>query len=446
MRKLAGTALVVASLILAAWVGSPAHAAPLSKREINELLNEVSQAVKDQDWRRAADTLDRLSEADDKKVFKLMIKVAEQAPPHAEMDLVLIRAAANMTDKGVLDEVKRAARKSRASHVRRACIVHLGKVGGHEDILIDALEDSDEKVAAIAAWKLVDNRVEAAVEPMIKQLEKVEKNQSGIWDVLKKGLGSLLGKECGSAVEYQSLWTLVKEQGGIASVEPKTTGQAAPAGRMESRTARLFGTEIDCTRVVFILDVSGSMEAIDPDQKLYDSDQEGGSRERAGPGSSGAPEKPPLKTRMERAQRELVHVLKKLPANFKVNVIAYSSGVQLWRAHDGDIPPQLHPLNEPNRQAVIEWVQNLKASGTTATDTALLRGYEIDGARCFYLLSDGFPTHDGRTPVPTSDILAVLEKFKERHVIVHTLGFKGADRDMMQAVAKKSGGNYTDIQ
>ena len=68
------------------------------------------------------------------------------------------------------------------------------------------------------------------------------------------------------------------------------------------------------------------------------------------------------------------------------------------------------------------------------------------GARCFYLLSDGFATHDGRTPVPTSEIIAVLDEYKDRHVTVHTLGFEGADRDMMEEVARHTGGKYSDIK
>jgi hypothetical protein len=153
-----------------------------------------------------------------------------------------------------------------------------------------------------------------------------------------------------------------------------------------------------------------------------------------------------LKTRLQRAQRQLKNVLKRLPANFKVNIVAYSGHVKIWRGSEGDKGPSLHVLNDANRKAACDFVDQFRADGVTATDTALLRGYEVEGARCFYLLSDGFATHDGRTPVPTEEILGVIEDYKDRHVIIHTLGFRGADVDMMQQVAKATGGKYSDIK
>ena len=112
----------------------------------------------------------------------------------------------------------------------------------------------------------------------------------------------------------------------------------------------------------------------------------------------------------------------------------------------GATTPQLLPLTEANRKAAIEFVEEFKSAGTTATDSALRRAFEVDGARCFYVLSDGVATHDGTTPVPTEEILAVLDEFQAKHVTVHTLGFKGADVAMMKAVAEKAGGTYTDIK
>ncbi|HBP21260.1 MAG TPA: hypothetical protein DEA08_26165, partial [Planctomycetes bacterium] len=112
----------------------------------------------------------------------------------------------------------------------------------------------------------------------------------------------------------------------------------------------------------------------------------------------------------------------------------------------GDTPPQLHELTDKNRKEAMDFVDSFKAAGVTATDTALRRAFEVEGARCFYLLSDGTATHDGTTQVPTSEILAVLDEFEARHVTVHTLGFKGADVEMMKAVAEKGAGKYSDIK
>ena len=103
--------------------------------------------------------------------------------------------------------------------------------------------------------------------------------------------------------------------------------------------------------------------------------------------------------------------------------------------------------NAKNRQSAAKFVDDFQANGVTATDDALERAYDVAGARCFYLLSDGFATQDGTTRINTEEILAVIDQYgKGRHVTVHTMGFEGADRDMMQKVAEHTGGRYSDIR
>ncbi|RMG08516.1 MAG: hypothetical protein D6731_21775, partial [Planctomycetota bacterium] len=171
----------------------------------------------------------------------------------------------------------------------------------------------------------------------------------------------------------------------------------------------------------------------------------GGSRVRRA-GDTGGGRQSQLKTRLERAQRQLKKVIRRLPAGYKINIVAYSSRTKLWRAGEGDEPPQLHALTKANRDAACAFVDGFRADGVTATDAALRRAFSVDGARCFYLLSDGFATADGKTKIPTEDILAVIDEYgKDRRVTIHTLGFRGADVEMMKAVAEHTGGEYSDI-
>jgi len=437
---------LVLALALALVALSPLVAAPLGKKELKELKAKLGAALNSGDWDAAGEHLKAMAKSNDKKVWKLMVKVVEKSPPQHQLELVLADAAKEMTDPGVQKEVRKTAVKSRQSRIRRVLMSSLAAAKDW-DSLIKALKDKDEQTAAMAAWALIDNKVEAGVEPMIEQLEKVEKDQSGIWDVLNKGLGQLLGMRLNSAIEYRSRWELVKAQGGLNKVERPKTGSAGGGEVKTMVRVKLFDREIDCSRIVFILDVSGSMKAKDPDQQIYD-DGEEGTRTRKGAGESKVGEDPEanLLTRLERAQRQLKKVIKHLPKNFKINIVAYSSHVKLWRSFDGDNPPQLHELTDKNRKEAMDFVDSFKAAGVTATDTALRRAFEVEGARCFYLLSDGTATHDGTTQVPTSEILAVLDEFEARHVTVHTLGFKGADVEMMKAVAEKGAGKYSDIK
>lgn len=446
MRQPALLAAAVVVAVSAVALSSVAMGAPdgLSSREEAELKQQLGQAVQNNEWSRVAELMPELARANDKKTWELLVKIAERAPEDADCASALRVAAGVMDDRKVQDAIKKTATKSRRADVRRALVMH---VAAQQDwpTVIEMIGDQDEDVAAIACWKLVDARVEAAVEPMIALMERLDRTHDGIWDVLRNGLGKLLGQRLESGVEYRSKWELVKQAGGLSSVQPEPEQvEARPEGELRSGV-RLFGRAIECTRIVFILDVSGSMLAVDPEAQDV---EDPGSRTRGG-GESQGPKEPTGPNRLERAKRELKSVLSNLPPATKVNIVAYSSPhtIQMWRRGDGDGPPELHPMNEANKREACEFVERFQANGTTATDLALATAFDVDGARCFYLLSDGAATHDGTTPVATEDILAVIDnRGKDRHITIHTLGFKGADREMMIAVARHTGGKYSDIR
>jgi hypothetical protein len=204
---------------------------------------------------------------------------------------------------------------------------------------------------------------------------------------------------------------------------------------------------MECTRVVFVLDVSGSMLAVDADQQLdpdlVGTQVRGGTQGKPGEPAGGATQL----TRLDRAKLELERMLQSLPDAVKINIVAYSTYVQIWREGEGNKAPQLHAMNAGNKRSAIEFVKGFKADGVTVTDDALRRAYDVEGARCFYLLSDGAATHDGTTFLTAGEMVSVVEELGQgRSVTIHTLGFTGADKSMMQAVADKTGGRYTDIR
>jgi hypothetical protein len=150
---------------------------------------------------------------------------------------------------------------------------------------------------------------------------------------------------------------------------------------------------------------------------------------------------------MERAKIALTEMLKRLPPNMKINLVCYDTDVRMWRGSLDGKPPELHDMNEKNRAEALDWIGKQSAKGVTVTDDAIKSAFDVKGARCFYVLSDGFVTHDGQTQIPTPQILDMIRQLNgERHVIIHTLGFEGADKEMMQAVAEATGGKYSDIR
>lgn len=439
-------AATLGPVALLAALCSIALADGLSSQQEAQLKQQLAEAVSKSEWPRAAQLMTELAPANDKKTWDLLVKVAERAPEGSDCASALRAAAQVMDDRKVQDAVKKTATKSRSVYVRRELALH---VGAQQDwpTCIELLNDADEEVAARAAHRLINGKVEAAIDPMIAAMERLDRTHDGIWDILRNGLGKLLGQRLESGIEYRSRWEVVKQQGGLQSVQPKEEAvevQPLPPGGVSS-SVRLFGRAIECTRIVFILDVSGSMTAIDPNAQDA---PDVGTVTRGG-GESQGPAQPKGLTRLDRAKRELKSVLMNLPAATKVNIVTYSSptDIQTWRGADGEKPPTVHAMSEANKKSACEFIEGETARGTTATDLALVRAFDVEGARCFYLLSDGAATHDGTTPVPLDAILGVIDDVgKDRNVTIHTLGFQGADREAMMAIARHTGGKYSDIR
>jgi hypothetical protein len=155
-------------------------------------------------------------------------------------------------------------------------------------------------------------------------------------------------------------------------------------------------------------------------------------------------EDPP--TRLERARKELVRVIRNLPEGIQVNIIAYSTRVRWWRKEKGEERPTLHPLTPENKDSACAFVDGFRSSGNTATDLALKEAYSIPGVRCFYLLSDGAPTRPNGSSLSIEEVLEVVDDYDNaRHIVIHTLGFRGAHVAMMKRLAEKTAGKYSDI-
>jgi von Willebrand factor type A domain len=440
-------ACVLTPLLLLGAAGS-AHA-DLDRARKRELQQTIAEAADSGRWERAAEAMQELAEANDADTLRFLVRVAEASDGNAEVMQALRFATSTMDGRGVDREATRALRSADNPAVRRALLLALA---GQEkwDALIDCLDDRDESVAALAVWRLVEAQVEEAVEPMIARMERLDRDQGHIWDVLRNGLGELLGQRLNSGVEYRSVWTIVQENGGLSSVRPQerpTTGGNVRGGELQSGV-RLFGREIECTRVVFILDTSGSMEAVDPNQTDYD---DGPTRTHGG-GDSQSPQ-PGQLNRLQRAQRALKQVIRGLPESYEINIVAYSSQVRIWRGPSerstgGYGAPGLHPLTQSNRDDACNWVDEQVARGVTVTDTAIERSFDVEGARCFYLLSDGAATHDGRNFLSAADMIAAIDECatEDRRVKIHTMGFPQADEAMMRRVAEHTGGEYSDIR
>ncbi|MGE0707336.1 MAG: VWA domain-containing protein [Planctomycetota bacterium] len=408
--------------------------AKLSSQDIKRIKKEMSEASQGKDWNKLADLVRQLAEDDKKPTWKFLLKVAESTPPEGgAVYTALADATGKMQAKGIDAEARRALAHSRVTGVRRA-LLHAAADRKDYAAVVDALDDSDEDVAYAAIWTLGKARAEEGVEPLIKLMEKLDAKKTGNWLELRTALSHLLGEQLQSGAEYRSLWEALKAQGGLKAAKPFDPSSVREGGG--TMTLSFFGRSIESSRVVFILDTSGSMFAKDP-YELPKATVEG------------APPKP--LNRLERAQEQLKKVINGLSEGVRVNIIAYSSPgtSQIWKkpAKEGD-KPQVHPLTKENRESACKFVDGFVTSGATATDEALRLAYTVEGARAFYLLSDGAPTAPkGNTALDPEVIYKLCrEEDRGRGIKVHTMGFRGASREFMQKLASLTGGTYSDIK
>ncbi len=421
-----------AAVLASVSIGLLALAAPaaaaggkLSESDYKAVQQQLAEALKARDdWKMGA-AIAKLGEDQSKRAATLLGKVLAKTKYEdqtADAAATAFAAIAGNDDEG-RDEVKRMARKDRSWKTRLLCVDAIAKTARDEAdwaILYEAIaKDKQDEVRIAAAQACGRSRRDEAIDPLIESMTALDKKKGPVWETLKAELARLVGASMDAGIDYRNYWDGVKANPDRKPPEPSEGG-----------TVTLFGREINCTHPVFVLDISGSMNSIDPE---------------AASGMSTVPGSEPLdptNSRIERAKRELVKVLEGLPSSTKFNIVSYSTDVQFWQ------PEGLHALNSSNKKKAIDWVNKLAASGVTVTDRALVRTFDqIKDARCIYLLSDGFATHDGKTPVPTEEILSqVRDKNRFRRVHVNTLGFPQADVEMMQALAKETGGTYSDIK
>ena len=430
-------ALALALVALA----SPA-AAKLPSKELRELKKTLSEAVSASKWEEAAEAFKALAKDDTKATFKLMLKTAEKFP--MDLSRPLGESLTTFTDEAALAEARKEVGRCKVPLVRRALALGFAERKDYGP-LIESLDDKDEDFVYTVITRLVAAKVEAAIEPMLDLAEKKEKDKSsGTWLELQEALAELLGQRCNSPVEYRSLWAALKDQGGLSAAKKlgervQTGGGDKPKEVGGTQTREFFGRSITSSRVVFILDTSGSMTEKDTPRRGY-----GGYK---GPvtGTDGKPEPPKeIETRLVRAQRELIKVIENLDERVRINVVAYSGlkDVRVWK--EGRLT--VHPLTPANRQSAKDFVSGFIAAGATATDKALEKAYEIDGARAFYLLSDGSPSHGNGKSLDLEEVYKVVRSHdKGRGITIHTMGFKGAHKEFMTKLAAMTGGRYSEI-
>ena len=184
--------------------------------------------------------------------------------------------------------------------------------------------------------------------------------------------------------------------------------------RQVTRTS-FFGLRIVSRRVVFVVDVSGSM--LEP---------------LRGPFAEAAGE-----VRLEVAQRELARAIGALEPGTLFNVIPFSDGVAPWlKSADAS--------REEGREGVLAFVSRLGARGGTNLYGALRVAFADPDADTVVVLSDGEPS-TGEVIDPGAIREHVRRWNADRHIVIDCVAIGGSLR-VLEWLARDSGGTYVHIE
>lgn len=193
---------------------------------------------------------------------------------------------------------------------------------------------------------------------------------------------------------------------------PKNTDEPPLEVAWNKTLPRFFRVPIYSRRVLFVVDMSGSMR----------STVEG-------------------KTRLEATQEELTNAIKALSDDSFFGVIAFNDRVQSWQ-----VQPKL--ATSDNKAAAIQAVWSLNAQGKTAVNDALETALGYQGyLEQILLLSDGRPTA-GRLTETSAIVSNITGRNQFRRVRIDTIGLdtSGETERLLQQLADNNHGRYSKLR
>ncbi|MEZ6013668.1 MAG: HEAT repeat domain-containing protein [Planctomycetota bacterium] len=308
------------------------------------------------------------------------------------------------------------------------------------------------RASAIAALGLV--RHTSSIPPL---LERLELEEGRLKADAAAALDRLTGRNFGTRLElWKQFWASYGERYQIPTDEELATLRAKQAARKAEYQGApgstvYHGVDSPSRRIVFVIDVSGSME-----DEVVDKERFAGTQY-------------PSWSRMDIVKTELARTIEALESYVEFQIIAFATETKSWKK-------DLVPANVLNKSSAIDFVKRLAPlggnsksdlasagltgaanleAGKTNTYAALADALRLEagtGTReayaaeidTIFFLSDGMPTVG--TWIDTEDILReVREGNALRKIVLHTIAIGRFDKIFMQRLASENGGVFVDL-
>jgi Mg-chelatase subunit ChlD len=251
--------------------------------------------------------------------------------------------------------------------------------------------DSDRDPQAVAE-QAYDPQLEEQIERVKDSIDALSEQQRAEIEQQQRESAASTSREDANRVK------------GIRSSDAVVGGSLsdrAGIGKLEPRT--FYGMKVHSRRMIFVLDISGSMNI--PYAKL-----------------------------------NLRNAYTTLSSREQFALVCYDHQVYFW-------PPQKRLVAATNdtRQEADVWVDALRGGGSTNIYDALKMAFEIcvggDHADTIYFLSDGFPT-SGQTTQAHEILQAVAQWNRNNQVVINTIGIGQHDIELMSSLAAAHRGVY----
>jgi hypothetical protein len=301
-----------------------------------------------------------------------------------------------------------------------------------DSLLNTLLFDPSWFVRSAVVGALARLRSKDAIPALIARLDD-EKGR--MLDDLGRSLSSLTGQDFhGNVVLWRRWWA---ENGERFVVPPlDEIRQAQDEQAKERRGSTFFGISTESTRVLYVIDLSGSMNfSMIPRDNPDDDPGRGFDMPRKGE-----------RSRLEEAKLALNKAIAGTARGGVFNIVLYASDVWSWS-------DSLVELTDENCAEALDMVTRLKATGGTNIYGALETALEMAGADrgdrwaepaidTIYVLSDGRASV-GLTTEPDEILRYVRELNASAGIVIHTIGLSGAqDAYLLGSLAEQNGGTY----
>lgn len=316
------------------------------------------------------------------------------------------------------EELRKLAADPRR-YVRNAALEALAAQDArmHEDVLAQAIGNDDWTTRNVALAGLLASRSKPATAAIVGRIDREEglmlqRFADALWQLSGKPFRT-------NPKAWQQWWKEEGETFEPISIEELEALRLEEERRRLAQTTRansFFGIRVISHRVIFILDVSGSMEERLRTPYL---------------GEQG-------ETRLEFAKREMIAAIQRLEKGTFFNLVTFSNDTDQWT-------PSGMALSTPeNLDSAVAYAQKMRPGGGTNLFGALRKAFEDPEVDTIFVLSDGEPSIGAITD-PWGIRNEVATWNQDRGVVINAISVGGKYR-ILEWLALDSGGVHTQVR